>query len=101
MLLTGYFEGIDSERALEWRCADSVSLREFLRLAERETVPNHSWLSSTRSASTWNCTSRCSTLGSLHRLSERGLIKSQRIVVDASTANAALRSSVRRNSGEG
>ena len=48
-LLIGYFEGIDSERGLEWRCADSLSLREFLRLAERETVPDHSWLSRTRS----------------------------------------------------
>src|SRR3954451_782219 len=36
MLLVGYFEGIDSERGLEWRCADSLSLREFLRLGERE-----------------------------------------------------------------
>src|SRR4051795_5156427 len=35
MLLVGYFEGIDSERGLEWRCADSLSLREFLRLGER------------------------------------------------------------------
>jgi transposase len=41
MLLIGYFEGIDSERGLEWHCADSLSLREFLRLAEREGVPNH------------------------------------------------------------
>ena len=48
MLLVGYFEGIDSERGLEWRCADSLSLREFLRLSEREPVPDHSWLSRTR-----------------------------------------------------
>ena len=48
MLLIGYFEGIDSERGLEWRCADSLSLREFLRLSERERVPDHSWLSRTR-----------------------------------------------------
>ena len=48
MLLVGYFEGIDSERGLEWRCADSLSLREFLRLGEREPVPDHSWLSRTR-----------------------------------------------------
>src|SRR5438477_286594 len=40
---------IDSERGLEWRCADSLSLREFLRLGERERVPDHSWLSRTRS----------------------------------------------------
>ena len=49
MLLIGYFEGIDSERGLEWRCADSLSLREFLRLGERERVSDHSWLSRTRS----------------------------------------------------
>src|SRR4029453_15539078 len=49
MLLIGYFEGIDSERGLEWRCSDSLSLREFLRLGERERVPDHSWLSRTRS----------------------------------------------------
>jgi hypothetical protein len=49
MLLVGYFEGIDSERGLEWRCADSLSLREFLRLSERDLVPDHSWLSRTRS----------------------------------------------------
>src|SRR5215204_4176050 len=40
MLLVGYFEGIDSERGREWRCADSLSLREFLRLGEREPVPD-------------------------------------------------------------
>jgi hypothetical protein len=44
MHLVGYFEGIDSERGLEWRCADSLSLREFLRLSLREPVPDHSWL---------------------------------------------------------
>jgi transposase-like protein DUF772 len=37
--LVGYFEGIDSERGLEWRCADSLSLREFLRLGLPEPVP--------------------------------------------------------------
>ena len=61
MLLIGYFEGIDSERGLEWRCADSLSLREFLRLGERERVPDHSWLSRTRSrVCRWNSTTRCS-----------------------------------------
>src|SRR3712207_5946688 len=44
MHLVGYFEGIDSERGLEWRCADSLSLREFLRLGTVEPVPDHSWL---------------------------------------------------------
>ena len=44
-----YFEGLDSERGIEWRCADSLSLREFLLLSTRETVSDHSWLSKTRS----------------------------------------------------
>ena len=44
----GYFEGIDSARGLEWRCADSLSLREFLRLGTTDPVPDHSWLSKTR-----------------------------------------------------
>src|SRR5436305_716016 len=41
MHLVGYFEGIDSERGLEWRCADSLSLRQFLRLGTTEPVPEH------------------------------------------------------------
>ncbi|NJL71714.1 MAG: transposase, partial [Candidatus Competibacteraceae bacterium] len=45
MHLIGYFEGIDSERGIVWRCSDSLSLREFLRLGPREKVPDHSWLS--------------------------------------------------------
>src|SRR5918993_474977 len=48
MHLVGYFEGIDSERGLEWRCSDSLSLREFLRLESTKLVPDHSWLSKTR-----------------------------------------------------
>jgi hypothetical protein len=92
----------DSERGLEWRCADSLSLCEFLRLAERETVPDHSWLSRTRSRLPLELHEQVFTLA-LHRLCEHVLIKGERIGVDASTmeANAALRSVVRRDSGEG
>src|SRR4051812_4475531 len=102
MLLIGYFEGIDSERGLEWRCADSLSLREFLRLAEREHVPDHSWLSRTRSRLPLELYDQIFTWV-LARLAEHGLIKGERIGVDASTmeANAALRTIVRRDSGEG
>jgi transposase len=102
MLLVGYFEGIDSERGLEWRCADSLSLREFLRLAEREHVPDHSWLSRTRSRLPLELHDQIFTWV-LARLAEHGLIKGERIGVDASTmeANAALRTIVRRDSGEG
>src|SRR3954470_24923965 len=48
MHMVGYFEGIDSERGIEWRCSDSLSLREFLRLETPDRVPDHSWLSKTR-----------------------------------------------------
>jgi transposase len=102
MLLVGYFEGIDSERGLEWRCADSLSLREFLRLGERERVPDHSWLSRTRSRLPLEVHDTVFTWV-LERLAEHGLIKGERIGVDASTmeANAALRTIVRRDTGEG
>ena len=102
MLLVGYFEGIDSERGLEWRCADSLSLREFLRLGERERVPDHSWLSRTRGRLPLEANDAVFTWV-LQRLAEHGLIKGERIGVDASTmeANAALRTIVRRDSGEG
>ena len=102
MHLVGYFEGIDSERGLEWRCADSLSLREFLRLGTTERVPDHSWLSKTRSRLPLEVHEAIFTWV-LQRLAERGLIQGDRIGVDASTmeANAALRSIVRRDSGEG
>jgi transposase len=101
MLLIGYFEGIDSERGLEWRCADSLSLREFLRLSERERVPDHSWLSRTRSRLPLELHDQVFTWV-LQRLGDHGLIRGERIGVDASTmeANAALRTIVRRDSGE-
>jgi hypothetical protein len=102
MLLVGYFEGIDSERGLEWRCADSLSLRELLRLGEREPVPDHSWLSRTRGRLPLEMHEQVFTWV-LRRLNARGLVKGERIGVDASTmeANAALRTIVRRDSGEG
>src|ERR671929_1196999 len=102
MLLVGYFEGIDSERGLEWRCADSLSLREFLRLGEREAVPDHSWLSKTRSRLPLEV-HEAVFAWVLQRLAEHGLIKGERIGIDASTveADAALRAIVRRADGEG
>jgi transposase len=100
--LVGYFEGIDSERGLEWRCSDSLSLREFLRLGTTEPVPDHSWLSKTRSRLPLEVHGAVFAWV-LERLAEHGLIKGERIGVDASTmeANAALRAIVRRDTGEG
>ncbi len=102
MHLVGYFEGIDSERGIAWRCADSLSLREFLRLGERERAPDHSWLSKTRSRLPYEVHEEVFAWV-LARLAEHGLVQGERIGVDASTmvANAALRSIVRRDSGEG
>jgi transposase len=102
MHLVGYFEGIDSERGLEWRCSDSLSLREFLRLGTTEPVPDHSWLSKTRARLPLEV-HEAVFAWVLRRLAEHGLIKGDRIGVDASTmeANAALRTIVRRDSGEG
>jgi transposase len=102
MHLVGYFEGIDSERGLEWRCADSLSLREFLRLGSTEPVPDHSWLSKTRARLPLEV-HEAVFAWVLRRLAEHGLIKGDRIGVDASTmeADAALRAIVRRDTGEG
>jgi transposase len=102
MHLVGYFEGIESERGLEWRCADSLSLRGFLRLGSTEPVPDHSWLSKTRARLSLEV-HEAVFAWVLRRLAEHGLIRGERIGVDASTmeANAALRAIVRRDTGEG
>src|ERR687898_692470 len=102
MHLVGYFEGIDSERGLEWRCSDSLSLREFLRLETTRLVPDHSWLSKTRARLPLEV-HEAVFAWVLERLAEHGLIRGDRIGVDASTmeANAALRAIVRRETGEG
>ncbi len=98
MHLIGYFEGLASERGLEWRCADSLSLREFLRLEARERVPDHSSLSTIRGRLPYEA-HRAVFDWVVGRLAEAGLVKGERIGVDASTmeANAALRNIVRRD----
>ena len=101
MHMIGYFEGLDSERGIAWRCADSYSLREFLRLSNVEKVPDHSWLSRTRSRLPHEAHEK--VFGWVLKLvAERGLVKGERIGVDGSTmeANAALRTIIRRDTGE-
>jgi transposase len=101
MHMIGYFEGIDSERGIAWRCADSFSLRDFLRLSNRDKVPDHSWLSRTRSRLPHEAHEK--VFGFVLKLvAEHGLLKGERIGVDGSTmeANAALRTIVRRDNGE-
>jgi transposase len=102
MHLVGYFEGIDSERGLGWRCSGSLPPREFPRLGTTEPVPDHSWLSKTRSRLPLEA-HEAVFAWVLRRLAEHGLVKGDRIGVDASTmgADAALRAIVRRDTGEG
>jgi transposase len=87
MHMVGYFEGLDSERGIVWRCADSFSLRDFLRLSTREKVPDHSWLSKTRSRLPHEVHEE--VFGFVLKLvAERGLVKGERIGVDGSTMEA-------------
>jgi hypothetical protein len=100
MHMVGYFERIDSERGLVWRCSDSYSLRDFLRLANRGKILDHSWLSEMRSRLPHEAHEK--VFGwVLNLVAERGLVKGERIGVDGSTmeANAALRTIVREYAG--
>ena len=101
LLLIGYFEGIDSERGIAWRTADSLALRGFLGLGLEETPPEHSTISRTRRLIDLE-THRAVFTWILQVLATADLIKGQTIGIDATTleANAALRSIVRRDSGE-
>jgi transposase len=102
LLLLGYFEGLDSERAIAWRAADSLSIRSFLGLDLQEPSPDHSTLSRTRRLIDVE-THRAVFTWVLQRLADAGLVKGQTLGIDATTleANAALRSIVRRDTGEG
>src|SRR6202453_692585 len=101
LLMVGYFEGIDSERGIAWRASDSLSIRSFVRVALDESVPDHSTISRTRRLMDVE-THQAVFQGVLQILAEKKLLKGTTIGVDATTleANAALRSIVRRDTGE-
>ena len=101
LLLVGYFEGLGSERGIAWP-ADSLGLREFLGLKLSESPPDHSTLSRTRRLIDVQ-THAAVFEWVLQRVGEAGLLKGKTLGIDATTleANAALRSIVRRDSGEG
>jgi transposase len=102
LLLIGYFEGIDSEGGIAWRADDSLALRRFLRVGLDETPPDHSTISRTRRLMDVE-THREVFTWVLGVLATKGLLKGQTLGVDATTleANAALRTIVRRDTGEG
>jgi transposase len=100
-LLVGYFEGLDSERGIAWRVADSLSLRQFLGLPLSTPPPDHSTLSRTRRLLDLE-THRAVFTWILSVLATAGLVKGETVGIDATTveANAALRSIVRRADGQ-
>lgn len=100
MILVGYFEGLDSERGIAWRCADSMSLRSFLGYGLNEATPDHSSLSRIRQRLDVEVHEEVFTFV-LKVLAEQGLLRGKTIGIDATTleANAALRTIVRREDG--
>ncbi|HSU32475.1 MAG TPA: transposase [Bryobacteraceae bacterium] len=100
-LLIGFFEGLDSERGIAWRTADSLSLRKFLGYALDEATPDHSTISRTRRLY-WLETHQAVFRWVLKILDEEGLVSGRTVSIDATTleANAALKSIVRRDNGQ-
>ena len=101
LLLLGYFEGLDSERAIAWRAAESLSIRAFLDFALHAVTPDHSTLSRTRRLIDLE-THQAVFPWVLHRLADAHLVQGHTVGIDATTleANAAMRSIVRRDTGE-
>jgi len=101
MILVGYFEGLSSERGIAWRCADSLSLREFLGTGPDEATPEHSSLSVWRKRLPLDAY-RALFLRVLEMVRAKGLLSGKMLGVDASTleANAAMKSIVRKATGD-
>ena len=100
MLMVGFFEGLDSERGIAWRCADSLSLRQFLGCDLSEGTPEHSSLCRIRQRLSLEVHQEVFAFV-LKVLAQHGLLKGRTIGIDATKleANAALRSIVRREDG--
>ena len=102
MLMMGFFEGLESERQIAARCADSLSLRGFLGYALDEATPDHSSMSVIRQRLGSECFARVFALV-LAALQRHGLLKGRHLGIDSSVieANASLRSLTERNTEEG
>src|SRR2546428_4147908 len=100
LLLIGYFEGVDSERGIAWRAADSFGLRRFLGIGLDEQTPDHSTISRTRRLIDVE-THRKVFFWILEVVRGQGVVKGKTVGIDATTleANAAMRSIVRRDNG--
>ena len=101
MLLVGYFEGIDSQRGIAWRCGDSFSLRQFLGIPLHENTPDHSTMSGTRKRLPVEVFDEVFQFV-LSIAADKKLLSCKTVGVDSTTleANAAMRSIIRRDTGE-
>jgi transposase len=101
MLFIGYFEGLDSQRGIAWRCADSLALRTFLGLALTEATPVHASMTIIRQRLPEAVFDKVFVFV-LGLLEQKGLLHGKAVAIDATTleANAAMKSIVRKDSGE-
>jgi len=102
MLLVGYFEGLDSQRGIAWRCSDSLSLRAFLGVPFPEATPDHSSLTKVRQRLPLAVHEEVFVFV-LKLAEDKKLLRGKTVAVDTTTleANAALRSITRKDTGEG
>ena len=101
MIFVGYFEGLDSQRGIAWRCSDSLSLRKFLGSGLDEKTPDHSSLTRIRQRLPLDVFEQVFAFV-LSLVEEHGLLKGKTVGVDSTLleANAAMKSIVRKDTGE-
>jgi transposase len=101
MLFIGYFEGLDSQRGIAWRCADSLGLRAFLGFRLTEETPVHVSMTMIRQRLPESVFDQVFVFV-LSLLEEKGLLRGKSVAIDATTleANAAMKSIVRKDTGQ-
>jgi transposase len=101
MLLIGYFEGLDSQRGIAWRCADSLGLRSFLGVGLTEETPVHASMTIIRQRLPESVFDQVFVFV-LGLLEKKGLLRGKAVAIDATTleANAAMKSIVRKDTGQ-
>ncbi len=101
MLFIGYFEGLDSQRGIAWRCADSLALKRFLGYGLTDATPEHSSLTNTRKRLPPAVHEQVFAFV-LSIAAAKKLLKGKTTGVDATLleANAAMKSIVRKETGE-
>ena len=101
MLFVGYFEGLDSQRGIAWRCHDSRSLQEFLGHSIAEPTPDHSSLTVVRKRLPLEVHEQVFAMV-LRIALDKKLLKGKTLAVDSTyiEAEAAMKSIVRRDNGD-